>query len=166
MDAATRPRSGWRGFQSDTAGGIYGTITATAVIAAAAGHAPPGSILIVAVATLLVLWLAHVYAQALGHHLRGATRLRWATVATAMEEEFPMLVAPVPGLLLLLAGSVGLLDDQRAVRLALWAGVLQLVGWGVAYARRQGWSWTTASVAGLVNGVFGVAVVLLEVLVH
>lgn len=165
-DRVAEPRSRWRAFRPDTAGAIYGTVTATAVIAASAGHGSVLRILVVALATLAVFWVAHVYAHALSHHLRGATRLRWATVVGAMGEELSMLVAPLPSLLLLLAGVLGLLDDHLAVRLALWAGVLQLVAWGVTYARRQGWNLPTAVVAGAVNGVLGVVIVLLEVFIH
>jgi hypothetical protein len=166
MSEITRPRSRWRAFQPDTAGAIYGTITATAVIAATVGHASPRQVLGVTVATVLVFWLAHVYAHALAHHLRGATHVQWSAVVAAMREERPMLVAPLPAFLLLLLGVLGVLDEGRSIRWALWAGVLQLVAWGLAFARRQGWGWPTAAVAGLVNGVFGLIVVFLEVLLH
>jgi hypothetical protein len=151
---------------SDAAGAIYGTITAMAVIAATAGHMPPGRLLAVTVATLAVFWLAHVYAQTLSHHLRGETRLSWASITAAMIEERPMLEGPTPSLVLLLLGLLGALREETAVRLALWAGVAQLVIWGVAYARRQGWPWPAAIAAGAVNGVFGLAIVVLEVLLH
>lgn len=64
-----QPRQqGWHRFRPlrtpDAASAIYGTITANAVIAATAGHRPPEQTLALAVATLAVFWLAHVYAQA------------------------------------------------------------------------------------------------------
>jgi hypothetical protein len=152
--------------QTDTAGAIYGTILATAVIAGTARHRPPGRVLALTVATLLVFWLAHVYAAALSHHLLRATRLRWATIATAMAEEWPMVAGPAPSLLLLLLGALGLLGDEAAVNLALWAALAQLVGWGVTYARRQGWSWLAAVVAGTVNGTFGAAIIALKAFLH
>jgi hypothetical protein len=151
---ATRPVR-WRGWQGDTAGAIYGTIVATAVIAGTARHRPPGRVLALTLATLVVFWLAHVYAAALSPYLRGATRLRWATVTGALAEEQPMLAAPAPSLLLLLLGALGVLGDQLAENLALWAGVAQLVGWGATYARLQGWRWHVALVAGAVNGMLG-----------
>jgi hypothetical protein len=58
------------------------------------------------------------------------------------------------------------LEGRQAVRLALWFGVAELVAWGVLYARRQRWSWLPALVAGAVNGLLGLAIVLLEVIVH
>jgi hypothetical protein len=76
-----------------------------------------------------------------------------------------MLEAPALSLLLLL-GAVGLLDEHVAVNLALWAGVAQLIGWGVTYACRQGWEWPPSLVAGVVNGSFGVVIIALEVSLH
>ena len=162
----TPPSRRRRWSASDASGAIYGTIAATAVIGASVRHQPPGRILALTVATLVILWLAHVYAEALSHHLRGATRPRWAIVVAAMVEERPMLVAPALSLLLLLLGVVDLLDEHVAVNLALWAGVAQLVGWGVTYARRQGWDWPPSLVAGVVNGAFGVVIIALEVFLH
>jgi hypothetical protein len=164
MTAPPSRRRGWSA--SDASGAIYGTIAATAVIAATARHQPPGRVLALTVATLAIFWLAHVYAQALSHHLRGTTGPRWSIVAAAMAEERPMLEAPAPSLLLLLLGAVGLLGEQLAVNLALWVGVAQLTGWGVTYARRQGWDWPPALAAGVINGSFGVVIIALEVFLH
>jgi hypothetical protein len=164
------PRASWKEqlvtVQQDSAGAIYGSMAAAAVIASSGRHLPPGRVLALTLATLLVFWLAHVYAQALAHHLRGVGGLRWATVYAAMVEEWPMVAAPVPAMGVLLLGAVGLLDEHRAVNLALWVGVAQLVGWGIAYARRQRWSWPTALVAGAVNGTFGVVIIALKAFVH
>ncbi len=99
-EATTRP-SRWKVFAPDTAGAIYGIIAAMAVIAGTASgpsHAKPLSL---TVATLLVFWLAHVYAQALSHHLRGARRLEWSVLREAMIEERPLLEGPVPLLVVL-----------------------------------------------------------------
>jgi small neutral amino acid transporter SnatA (MarC family) len=53
-------------------GAVDGTVVATAVIAATARHQPPGRILAATIATLLIFWLAHVYADFLDHGLRQA----------------------------------------------------------------------------------------------
>ena len=71
-----------------------------------------------------------------------------------------------PLLLLLVLGELGILEERQAVRLALWLGVVELVTWGILYARRQRWSWVTALTAGAVNGLFGLVIVVLEVVVH
>jgi hypothetical protein len=147
-------------------GAIYGTIVASAVIAAtAAGGKSPELILAATVATLLVFWLAHVYAEFLDHGLRhGSSDLK--VLAAIMGQELSMLAAPALSILFLLLGAVGLLDEELAVRLALWSGVVQLFGWGIDVGRRRGRAWPAALLAGLVNGAFGLVIVVLEVLLH
>jgi len=113
-----------------------------------------------------VFWLAHVYAHALAHHLRGAKRLDWSVVKAAMVEEWALLQGPFPLLVLLSLGELGVLEERQAIRLALWLGVVELVTWGVFYARRQNWRWLTALTAGAINGLFGLVIVALEVVVH
>ena len=164
-EATTRP-SRWKVFAPDTAGAIYGIIAAMAVIAGTASGSSHTKPLSLTVATLLVFWLAHVYAQALSHHLRGARRLEWSVLREAMIEERPLLEGPVPLLVVLTLGATGVLDQRQAMRVALWLGVAELLAWGILYARRQRWSWVTALVAGAVNALFGLLIVFLEVVVH
>ena len=78
----------------------------------------------------------------------------------------PCSRGPVPLLLLLTLGELGLLEERQAVRVALWLGVVELVTWAVLYARRQRWNWLTSLTAGAVNGAFGLIIVVLEVVVH
>jgi hypothetical protein len=69
-------------------------------------------------------------------------------------------------LVVLVLGELHVLQGRTAVRLALWIGVAELVTWGILYARRQRWSWPSSITAGVVNGLLGLAIVLLEVVVH
>jgi hypothetical protein len=82
-------------------GAIYGNIVATAVISAAA-HAEPNIILAETVATLLIFWLAHVYAEVLAHRLHEA-KLDLRGVPTIMVRELSMLVAPALSFLFLVS---------------------------------------------------------------
>jgi hypothetical protein len=165
-EARTRGARVWLFRAPESAGAIYGTIAAMAVIAGTARSAEHGEALWLTVATLFVFWLAHVYAHALAHHLRGAKRLDWSVVQAAMVEEWALLQGPVPLLVLLSLGELGVLEERQAIRLALWLGVVELVTWGVLYARRQSWRWLTALTAGAINGLFGLVIVVLEVVVH
>ena len=147
-------------------GAIYGTIVATAVIAAtAAGGKSPELSLAATVATLLVFWLAHVYADFLDHGLRhGSSDLK--VLVSIMGQELAMLAAPALSILSLLLGALGLFSEGLAVRLALWNGVVQLVGWGIEVGRRRGQAWPAALLTGLINGTFGLVIIVLEVLLH
>ena len=166
MSEATARPARWRVLAPDTAGAIYGTIVTMAVIAGTAADPGHGKALWLTLATLAVFWLAHVYAQTLSHHLKGAKRLEWPAVKAAMVEERPLLEGPLPLLVVLVLGELHVLEGRTAVRLALWIGVAELVIWGILYARRQRWSWLSAITAGVVNGLLGLAIVLLEVVVH
>jgi hypothetical protein len=83
-----------------------------------------------------------------------------------MVEESLMLIAPALSVLILLLGVLGVLNDDAATRSVIWIGVAQLVGWGVGYARRQGWAWHISALAGAINGVFGLIIVVLEAALH
>jgi hypothetical protein len=147
-------------------GAIYGTIVASAVIAASnAGGKSPDLILTLTVSTLLVFWLAHVYAHFLDHEVRH-DRTRWRVLSSIMGQELSMLAAPALSILFLLLGALGLLNEPLAVRLALWSGVIQLFGWGIEVGRRRGRAWPAAVLVGLINAAFGVIIILLEVLLH
>ena len=166
MSEATARPARWRVFAPDTAGAIYGTIVAMALIAGAAADPGHGKLLGLTAATLFVFWLAHVYAQTLSHHLKGAKRLEWPAVKAAMVEERPLLEGPLPLLVVLALGQLHVIEGRTGIRLALWIGVGELVTWGILYARRQRWTWPSSITAGAVNGLLGLAIVLLEVVVH
>jgi hypothetical protein len=86
---------------------IYGTIVASAVIATTAGgHQSAELTLEATLATLVVFWLAHVYAYFLGHGLRHA-RSNLRLLASIMVQELSMLVAPALSILFLLLGALG-----------------------------------------------------------
>ena len=106
-----------------------------------------------------------VHDQTHDHGLRhGRSDLK--VLGSIMVQELSMLVAPALSILFLLLGALGVLEEALAVRLALWNGVVQLVGWGIDVGRRRGQSWPAALLKGLVNGAFGVVIVLLEVQLH
>jgi hypothetical protein len=147
-------------------GAIYGTIVASAAIATTAGgHKSAALVLEATLATLLVFWLAHVYADFLGHGL-GHARADPRLLASIMVQEVSMLVAPALSILFLLLGALGALEEALAVGLALWNGVVQLVGWGIDVGRKRGQAWPAALLTGLLYGAFGVVIVLLEAQLH
>ena len=167
MTEATTRSPRWGLFRRpDNAGAIYGTIAALAVIAGTAASEAHGKTLYLTLATLFVFWVAHVYAQALSHHLKGAARLDWTIVRAAMAEEWPLIEGPLPLLVVLALGHFGVLEERTAIRLALWLGVANLFVWGYVYARGRQWRWHTAVTAGAINGLLGLLIVLLEVVVH
>src|SRR6266487_3102312 len=75
-------------------------------------------------------------------------------LASIMVQELSMLVAPALSILFLLLGALGVLQEALAVGLALWNGVVQLIGWGIDVGRKRGQPWPAALLTGLVYGAF------------
>ena len=169
QDPARTGRARWRRLgviAANPRGAIYGTIIATSVIAAMAASGKSAALILTATATtLLVFWLAHVYADFVDRGLRYAN-LDLKLLASIMGHELSMLAAPALSILFLLLGAVGVLDEPMAVRLALWNGVVQLVGWGIEVGHRRGQPWPASLLTGLINGAFGLVIIFLEVLLH
>jgi hypothetical protein len=145
---------------------IYGSIVATAVIAASSAHEESALRVAEATAiTLVVFWLAHVYSAILEHRFEG-NEFRMSVIPKVMAEELPMVESPAVAIAILLAGALGWISDDLAINLALAAGVAQLLMWGVIGARRLGWSWPATIVAGLIDAAFGLIVIALKAIVH
>lgn len=142
----------------------YGTVLVLAAISVvkvsdvAAGH---GSELIAGVG--VATWLAHLFAELLGDHVRHDEPLRAANVTAAMVDGSPVLASTVLPAFALLLGRLDVLDGDTARLVALIVAVLQLVGIALLVdrvapaSRGQGWIFA-ACAAGA-----GVAVVAVTV---
>jgi len=101
-------------------------------------------------------WVAHIYAEILGNHIRNGDQGH--EVRTAMADGLPiLLVAMLPAVVLAL-GGLGVVEPRLAVWIAIIAAVLQLVGLGayvgVAVRNDRSSSWRYAAMtAGLGIGV-------------
>ena len=108
-------------------------------------------------------WVAHLYAELVGDHLRHGTPLDRDEITKAMLDGLPILLAAVLPACMLLLGRMDLVEP----RVALWASVavaiLQLVGVGAfvgasVSARRRASVWAYAGATAAV----GIAVVTLK----
>ena len=77
-----------------------------------------------------------------------------------------MVQAFIPSIAVLLLGTIGLLSDDTAVWLAIAVGLAALLLWSLEIGRRERLSPLELAEMGLVNGLFGAAVILLKVVVH
>lgn len=108
-------------------------------------------------------WLAHIFAELLGGHVRQPEALHRSEVARAVVDGSPILVATVLPAIVLLFGRLDLLTDRTARILAIFVAVIQLLGIGAFVAKvaavPPAASWTFAvATAGI-----GIAVVALSV---
>jgi hypothetical protein len=90
----------------------------------------------------------------------------WRDVLAVMGQEWPLVQSALPAAFALLLGAVGILGYDASVDLAIALGVLALFSWGILLGRRSQLSgWATLRLA-VVNGVFGLVLVGLKILVH
>jgi hypothetical protein len=150
----------------DASGSIYGTIiTAATIVGVAEGTHNVLDEAITVVATLVLYWIAHSYAQLLGRP-RGGTP-SWTAAWHELAAEWQMVavcVLPLAGLLV--AGLLGA-SFSLATSIALWLSVGLLFLWGLLAARRAGQGAGAQLLSSAVFAVLGIAIVVLKsLLVH
>jgi hypothetical protein len=144
--------------------GIYGTIVASAVLAAGGGQLRTVPLAVTVLVTLLVYWAAEGYADLLGEAHAGHLPTR-AHVRALLATIWPMVSASyVPLLSLLVARALGA-DTKTAATVALVVAIALLLV--------QGWTGGKASqlrglrllAVTLIAGAFGVVMILLKLLI-
>jgi hypothetical protein len=148
-------------------GFIYGTILVLAVIVAGAKafEHEAGHIAGLVAVTVVVFWLAHVYADALAHAVAYDQHLSLADLRRIAHREASMVEAAAPSLVALLLGAFGILSTKLSVWVAFGLGLVVLCAQGITFARveHMGRLGTLAVVAA--NLGLGVALVGLKLLV-
>ena len=143
---------------------VYGSILAAALIEALrAEHVAAEAIALSLLSTVVVFWLAHVWSSLVGDRIRHGPRLQLDRAAAVARGEWPLVEASFVPLLALLLGWAGVYGNQTAARVALAACIGQLVVWGLVVGRRAYEHWWAGALAGLTNGVLGLALIVLEV---
>jgi hypothetical protein len=107
-------------------------------------------------------WVAHLYAEVLGSHVRHVEANRGRELRRAMSDGLPILLAGVLPALALLLGRLGAVAPRQALWIAVILALLQLVAIGAfvgVVSDQPSNTWRYAAAAGLL----GVAVVLLLV---
>lgn len=154
------------GTRDRISGTIYGTIVVMGAITAGSGaHAEPGELAGIVTATVLVLWIAHVYAWSVAESIEQGRRLDRVEFVSVARREAALALAAVGPVSALLLGALGIFRESRAIWLALVLGLVTLAVQGVRYARLEhiGRRGTVAAVA--VNLLLGLVIVALKVLV-
>ncbi len=150
------------------AAGIYGAIITAAIIAAVGDHVPTLPMAVSIVVTLVVYWIAEVYAELLGEHVERGQLPTWAYTRATLAARWPMVSASyVPLLALVLARAAGA-SVPAAANVGLAAAIVLLVfhGWSVGRAAKlQG---AQLLIVTSIAAALGLVMVLLKdlVLVH
>src|SRR3954471_8568277 len=132
MESNSAARFGRAALGERLGGFIYGTIVVLSVIIAGARAFPddPARIAGIVAVTMLVFWAAHVYAHALAHSVGSDEHLSLAEVRRIARREASILEAAVPPIAALVAGAIGLFDEDTAIWLAVVFGLIVLAGQG------------------------------------
>jgi hypothetical protein len=155
------------GSRRTIAGTVYGTIVVLAALAAGGKAYEHDLWHLVAIVdtTVLVLWIAHVYAHGLGESLQVGRRLDAAEFGAVAGRELAIPLAAVAPTTMLALGAVGVFRGSTAVWLADGICVATLAAQGFRYAllERLGRLGTLTAVA--LNLALGLTIVALKVVV-
>lgn len=147
---------------------IYGLILISGMILVSGVHGDASlKVLVTVIVTVLVFWLAHVYAGTLATfsgHLGGGDLI--LAMRHSIHRSRGLLLSAVFPLSVLSLGTLDLVDDETAIWGALWMNtlVLGVLGWvGVSRWSTSVW-WRLASA--LTTALFGGFVIVLKAIVH
>lgn len=146
--------------------GIYGVVLVTAVIAVGWEDDTDLEVLIFLLGTVLVFWLAHIYAAVVASRGVKDPHPLGHAIAAGARHASGMLVSMLIPAALLATAVIGWVEEYTAYFLALGSGILILAIIGYANAARNGstWPWRVAGV--LSTTLLGVFVIGLSILVH
>ncbi|MER5429936.1 hypothetical protein [Streptomyces sp. NPDC002588] len=142
-------------------GGVYGAVLASSMVAALTqyGHSSRGSrrydalwLLVTALASALAHGYAHYIAERAPHRRGDALR--------ALRDEWPLVVAVVPTVLVLAGAGWGWWPANGVEYPAFALNIALLFGLGLLTARRSHRSWPVALGTGVVDALLGVVVVV------
>lgn len=147
--------------------GVYGVVLVTALISIGEHYDTDFEVLIYVVGTMVIFWLAHVYAGVVAASAPGEPRASLgARIGHSAAHSVGMLLAMLLPTLLLALGSLRVLDEWDAYDLASFSGVavLAVIGW--LNATRNGRRWPMRIVGALVTASLGLLVIGLSTLAH
>jgi hypothetical protein len=154
------------GTPGSISGTVYGTIVVMGAITAGAEAAgEPWRLAAIVSATVLVLWLAHVYADGLGESIGRGRRLDRAELLSVARRELAIPLAAVGPTTALLLGALGVFGESRAIWLALGVGLATLAVQGMRYARLEHLGRRGTAVSVSVSLALGLVIVALKALV-
>jgi hypothetical protein len=153
--------------KSGEVGAIYGLILIGSLMAAESyKHETHLDVLLSALITLVVYWLAHAYSLALGRRIEGSEVLSLRSLRGGLTDSASVMQgAIVPVLALLVAWGAGA-SSQTAIDAALWSTVAVLIALELVAGLRAKERPLELVLSCCVGAGIGVAVLALKVLLH
>src|SRR5207248_2873059 len=114
-------------------------------------------------ATVIVFWIAHLYAHGLSESITLSRRLTLDELVHIARRKTKLLFAAAAPVALLALDAIKVVHETTAVWLALAAGLVTLAVEGLRYARFEGLGRAGTLVAIVVNLSLGLLIVVLKV---
>ncbi|WP_369379481.1 hypothetical protein [Streptomyces sp. cg36] len=147
--------------QNWLAGGVYGTVLSSALLAALQSEGTPYTPYYDAawiVVTAGTAALAHAYA----HHMAGyrpeSGALRWRRLALTVADQWPVIIACMPTVLLLVLSGLAGWQEHGVTTAGLVLNTALLFGWGTFAAVRAGYARRSAALIGGADAAIGVLI--------
>jgi hypothetical protein len=148
------------------AGTVYGTIVVMATLVAGAGaKQDAGRLAVIVAATVIVLWIAHVYSHALGETIESGRVLERHELVSVALRELSIPLAAIPPVTALVLGAVGVFKEATAIWLAVGVAFAALAVQGLRYAAIEHLGWTGRLVAVALNLALGLVIIGLKLFV-
>jgi hypothetical protein len=146
---------------------VYGTVTVGAVLDAEGIKTETFAETIVGVALAMVLlWLAHSYAQITGHRFEKGEQLTPRTILQHMADEAPILAGAVVPLLTVIIWTATGSNLSEALSAGIWADVAMIVVINLVAAVISELSGVALVVQTVVGVVLGIGVIVVKLIFH
>ncbi|WP_308467597.1 hypothetical protein [Rathayibacter soli] len=147
---------------------VYGTVVVAAILGATSDDASAWEIFFMTVGSVLVLWTAHVYAEAVASHGRQGEKTTGVrqSLKFGVRQSFGILLAATIPAVLLFLGALGPMDGVLAVDLSLWWCVLALGILGYFAFQQRGRNIPIRIIGAIATAAFGVVIIVLKTLAH
>jgi hypothetical protein len=159
-------RSLFLGTRDGIAGAVYGTIVVLAALIAGASAYKHDLWRLegVVASSVLVLWVAHMYAHGVGQSLELGRRLTGAERRAVARREMSIALAAVLPLSVVTLGALGILGSSTALWVAFGIGIATLTVQGVRYAQLEGFGPLGTLLAVGINVALALVLVAVKVL--
>ncbi|MET9468851.1 hypothetical protein ABZY44_29475 [Streptomyces sp. NPDC006544] len=149
-------------------GGVYGTVLASGLLAALdqkGGDYTPVYDASWVLVTAATAGLAHGYAHHMATHQPDSVGHRWPLLMRALWNEWPMIAATLPTILLLLIAGLAGWDSHGVTAVGLGLNTAMLFAWGAFVAMRVGYKLGSALAIGMADATIGLAIIVANALI-
>jgi hypothetical protein len=144
------------------ASGIYGTIIAATVLAAAGSHLSTAATAVAIFVTLVVYWAAEQYAELLGERAEPGHLPSWERLRAGLADTWSMVTASYLPVLVLIVARLLRASATTAANIALFAAVVLLLIHGWAAGRAADLHGRQLAVVTLIAGALGAVLIVLK----